>query len=171
MPRNFGPLEKISKKRGTTHIIFVPHIQIAKDRSYYLCSTYYNSKDHSHYLWSTGRAQLFYRKSHFSSLTKERFGRWVDKIKEKVEKPGQSAGMYLPESTETFMYIRDSEKAVGKKFAATNAFRRSPGRLIKGVVPVYDSYKSTFNACDWYNRIFHDRRWPHKNGGRNIPED
>lgn len=72
----------------------------------------------------------------------------MDKIKEKVEKPGQSAGMYLPESTETFMYIRDSEKAVGKKFAATNAFRRSPGRLIKGVVPVYDSYKSTFNACD-----------------------
>ena len=56
--------------------------------------------------------------------------------------------MYLPDLTETFMYIRDSEKAVGKKFAATNAFRRSPGRLIKGVVPVYDSYKSTFNACD-----------------------
>ena len=28
-----------------------------------------------------------------------RFGRLVDKIKEKVEKPGQFAGMYSPQST------------------------------------------------------------------------
>ena len=28
-----------------------------------------------------------------------------------------------------------------------------------------------FNACDRYNRMLHDRKWPHKNGGRNIPGD
>ena len=126
----------------------------------------------SYYLCLTGRAQLLEKKIPFvASVTKERFGRLVDKVKEKVGKPGQFAGIFRPESSETFMYMWDSDKAVGKKFALSNAFKRSPGKLAKGSVPVYDHYKSMFNACDRYNRMLHDRKWPHKNGGRNIPGD
>ena len=56
-------------------------------------------------------------------------------------------------------------------FKMSNAFKRSPGKLTKGIVPVYDHYKSMFNACDRFNRMLHDRKWPHKNGGRDIPRD
>lgn len=28
-----------------------------------------------------------------------------------------------------------------------------------------------FNACDKFNRALHDRKWPHKHGGRNKPGD
>ena len=58
----------------------------------------------------------------------------VDEVTEKVEKPGQFADMYRPQSSETFMYMWDSDEAVGKKFALTNAFTRSPGKLTKGKV-------------------------------------
>ena len=92
-------------------------------------------------------------------------------MKEKVEKPGQFASIFRPQSSETFMYMWDSDKAVGKKFALSIAFKRSPGKLTKVIVPVYDHYKSMSNACDRFHRMLHDRKWPHKNGGRNIPGD
>ena len=69
------------------------------------------------------------------------------------------------------MYMWDSDKAVGNKFALSNAFKRSPGKVTKGIVPVYDHYKSMFNAYDWFNQMLYDRKWPHKNGDRNIPGD
>ena len=43
--------------------------------------------------------------------------------------------------------------------------------MTKGIVPVNDHYKSMFNAYDWFNQMLYDRKWPHKNGDRNIPGD
>ena len=65
----------------------------------------------------------------------------------------------------------DSDKAVGEKFALTYSFTRSPSKVPWGEVPVYDHFKSMFNACNRYNRMLHDRKWPHKNCGRDIPGD
>ena len=54
----------------------------------------------SYYLCSTGRAQLLEKKIPFvASVTKERFGRLVDKVKEKVERPGQFAGIFRPQTS------------------------------------------------------------------------
>lgn len=36
-----------------------------------------------------------------------------------------------------------------------------------GILPVYDHYSCMYFACDRFNRSLHDRRWPHKTGGKN----
>ena len=36
-----------------------------------------------------------------------------------------------------------------------------------GIIPVYDHYSCMYAACDRFNRNMHDRKWPHKTGGKN----
>ena len=37
------------------------------------------------------------------------------------------------------------------------------------MIPGYSYYKQAFEACDNFNRALHNRCWPHKRDGRNLP--
>jgi hypothetical protein len=71
------------------------------------------------------------------------------------------------EKGEIFVHHWDIQSAVGKKYVISNAFQRHPTtRSTKGIVPAYDHYKQMFNSCDIFNRKLHDRKYPHRSGGR-----
>jgi hypothetical protein len=126
----------------------------------------------SYYLCNTGRALLRSMSVPFvASVTKERFGRLVDKVKDDVERPGQFSVIHRSETQESFVYMWDTTKAVGKKFAITNAFKMLNEKHPDGSVPVYDHYKAMFSKCDRFNRLLHDRKWPHNHCGRNCRGD
>jgi hypothetical protein len=96
----------------------------------------------------------------------------------KVEKPGEWAGMFNPTTKELFVHAWDTNKDVGKKCCYATAFTRTQRRrgendLATGrhIIPGYDHYKAMFSLCDHFNRALHDRKWPHKSGGRYMPGD
>jgi hypothetical protein len=67
-----------------------------------------------------------------------------------------------------FIHKWDKDDNIGKKYVFTNCFRKCPRtRSVDAIVPAYDLYKISFNACDAFNRQLHQRKWPHKSGGRN----
>jgi hypothetical protein len=104
-----------------------------------------------------------------------RFKHLVDNMEEygdKVEKPGQSTGIFNENTNELFVHHWSTDKAVGKKFVLTNGLKKVPQtRNLPKLIPGYDHYKVMFNACDRYNRNFHDKKFCHKTGGKGTPGD
>lgn len=123
----------------------------------------------SYYLDNAGRNLLLEKDVKFvASVQAHRFERLTDLVKHKVEKPGQQAGVYKPETAELFVHVWDHNKDIGKKYVYSNAFTRydEPEPNIR---PAYDAYKHMFNVCDQFNRSLHDRKWPHRNGAGGCP--
>ena len=123
----------------------------------------------SYYLDTAGRNLLLEKDVKFvASVQAHRFVQLTDLVKHKVEKPGQQAGVYKPETAELFVHVWDQNKDIGKKYVYTNAFTRfaEPEPNIR---PAYDAYKHMFNVCDQFNRSLHDRKWPHRNGAGGCP--
>lgn len=126
----------------------------------------------SYYLDSAGRS--FLRESgvkYIAAITKERFGRLFEILSPKCEKPGDWGGIHNADTKETVVLNWSMDQKVGKKMVMSNAFKKQRRSNLNNIVPVYDVYKITFSACDRFNRGLHDRRWPHKHGGRNTPGD
>lgn len=107
------------------------------------------------------------------SAKSDTFGALTDMTRAGVERPGDWKGVYCPESKELFIHKWDRQASIGKKYLLTNAFERSATtrHALKHVTPGYDLYKLTFNTCDHFNRALHDRKWPHRCGGRTRPGD
>ncbi len=126
----------------------------------------------SYYLDGAGRSYLRENNVQYvAAITKERFPAVFDLVKEKVTKPGEWNGVHNDETSETVIHYWDTDETIGKKLVISNAFERRFERGSKTIIPVYDLYKITFKSCDVFNKALHDRTWPHKHGGKNIPGD
>ena len=144
-----------------------PHLILAFD-------SYYTSNDVRQYLASV-RNRLRY----VASLNPARFKDLTTIARQNmlstemaVTKPGEWYGMFNENTNESFIFCWDEDRGVGKKYCLSNAVNQitrrgtsSAGTQLRGA---YDIYKVCFSLCDKYNRALHDRKWPHKHGGRNV---
>lgn len=102
------------------------------------------------------------------SLKKSNFNDLTAMVTEKVAQAGDWAGVHCPQSGLTLVHKWDHDANIGKKYVLSNAFVKTrKSRDLAFSVPVYDLYKLSFNACDKYNRLLKDRKWPHRTGGNN----
>lgn len=130
----------------------------------------------SYYLDNTSRLLLRDESQPYIASAKSHFfGEIYDRVKEFVSKPGEYKGVWrvVPNenATECFVYAWDKNEDVGKKCVLSNAFIKQDKRGDEFTVPVYDDYKSMFAMCDKFNRQLHDRKWPHRAGGRDTMAD
>lgn len=124
----------------------------------------------SYYTDGEGRKFLNEKNVKFiGAVNTARFRNLVDQLAEHgahVDKPGQTASIYNPNSNEIFVHHWDLDHNVGKKYVLSNAFNPVPAtRSNAGIVPAYDQYKVMFNGCDKYNRNFNHRKYCHRAGG------
>jgi hypothetical protein len=42
---------------------------------------------------------------------------------------------------------------------------------VSGHVPGFDEYELSFNVCDLYNRMMHDKSWPHRYSGKGYSSE
>ena len=141
--------------------------------------TYYPGLDpilvfDSYYTDTAGRKWLNENKIKFiAAVQTERFKVLMDFLwvttTAKVTKPGQTEAIFCPASGELFVHHWDLDAVIGKKYVLTNALKLvAPKRGSDSIVPGYDHYGQAFNACDRFNRKLHDKKYPHKTGGRNT---
>lgn len=124
----------------------------------------------SYYTDAEGRKFLNENNVKFiGSIMTYRFRSLMDNLVEHgsmVEKPGQTSSIFNPQTNEIFVHHWDLNADVGKKYVLSNAMNRVPAtRSNADIVPAYDQYKGLFNACDKFNRKFHDRKFCHRSGG------
>lgn len=120
----------------------------------------------SYYLDATGRRYLVENNVKFvAAVTKERFANIFDKLKDKVERPGDWAGIHNPITRESAVYYWDKDENISKKLVISNALTKTTSRNCNENIPIYDIYQVTFKSCDIFNKSLHDRTWPHRHGG------
>lgn len=106
------------------------------------------------------------------SCKSNNFNSLVEMVKYEVLQKGDWAGVYSEEKERLFIHKWDKDQKIGKKYVLTNAFiKRRKSRKFNFLVPAYDLYKTTFSACDKFNRNLHDRKYPHRSGGGRISGD
>lgn len=126
----------------------------------------------SYYLDGAGRKHLHDENvKYVGAITKERFGALFDKVKDKIQRPGDWYGLHNPQSKESVVYCWDQDINIGKKLVISNAMKLTDSLRSSMIVPIIDLYKITFKACDVYNKNLHDRTWPHRHGGRKRSGD
>ena len=123
---------------------------------------YYETKDSRAFLNDPVEGVLF-----VGSVIKERVKWLFDRVCDKIEKPGDWHLIHNQTTGETFSYVWDTNKDVGKKLTLSNAFTRTNGKWEGPYSVLYRTYKQMFADCDNFNRSLKDRTWPHRKGGRN----
>ncbi len=127
---------------------------------------------YSYYLDTAGRSYLDRRNVNYvGAITKERFPVIFDKVKDNIQRPGDWCGIHNDTTGESVVYCWDQDTNIGKKLVISNAMKKIESRRSSLIVPIIDLYKVTFKACDVFNKSLHDRTWPHRHGGANIPGD
>jgi hypothetical protein len=124
----------------------------------------------SYYTDQAGRQHLNDKKVSFiGSVQKGRFQALEDTMKIlclKLDKPGQTRGIYNETTKELFVRHWDVNSNVGKKYCLTNAFIPSvKTKELAGTIPGYSTYKTQFSGCDTFNRNLHGRTFPFRTGG------
>ena len=96
------------------------------------------------------------------------FNDLVELVQYEVKAKGDWSGVYGKSRDHIFLYNWDRDDNIGKKYCYNNAFRKLEvsTRGNDGIIPGYDLYKKSFNACDKFNRKLHDRKFPHRCGGK-----
>lgn len=156
-----GEVEKMSEVVGRWGNILVGE-EVHSPSTIIVHDSYYMSRD--------GRKLLNEKKVKvIGATTKQKCDDLDLLVTSKIEKSGDFAGLYNIKTGESFMYVWDKDRNLGKKMVWSNCFTPKGKKCPKQRIPIYDEYSKMFSVCDSFNKGLHDCVWPHKCGGYTMP--
>eukprot|EP00957_Ditylum_brightwellii_P156783 11933119-Ditylum_brightwellii.AAC.1 len=117
----------------------------------------------SYYLTDERRKWLRGKKvQYIASLSRSCFRTITKILDRKVDKSGTFSITYNKKTKESALLCWSSTKMLGKKFVMGTGFKVRKKDASCHVCPMFDQYSLGFNNCDKFNKVLHDKTWPHK---------
>lgn len=120
----------------------------------------------SYYLSADGR-KLALERSHpiIAAVKSDRFPNIVKYASKRVTQAGERMFFHNKTTNESIAYVWSLDSAVGRKIVYSNCFNLKTSPTAKNTIPIYDTYKTLFGWCDYFNKALCGRSWPFRSGG------